>query len=130
MAHTVTIEMPDSQSNPDVSWRIAEYVRVLNACAVVEAAIRTGSDRFAYVPERTFYADTPGPKFTRIVMRSSGQEMVHCFIENATGKVIRSAGWKAPAKDKDGLAYRYDLMDEVSRTELYQAGTWVSFYKK
>lgn len=128
--HTITITMPDSQRNPDVNWRIEEYVRVLNAQAVVEAAVRVGAyDDFAFVPQRTFYADKPGQKFTRIVCANGTQEMVHCFVENATGKVVKAAGWKAPAKDKDGFAYRYDLMDAASREELYRAGTWVSFYK-
>lgn len=130
--HTITIEMPDSQHDPDVSWRIAEYVRVLNAAAVIEAAVRPSTrlyGDFAFVPKYVYSVDKPGKKFTRIVYETENQRFVHCFVENATGKVIKAAGWTAPAKDKAGLAYRYDLMDRVSRVGLYAAGTRASFYK-
>lgn len=46
-----------------------------------------------------------GRVFDRIVVNRSA----HAFIERATGKLIKAATWKAPQKDKDGLAYRFDL---------------------
>lgn len=122
--------MPESQLNPDVQWRMEEYVRVLNASVVVDAATgkRFSSREFAYVPFEKFALDKPGKKFTRITRSTENQTFVHCFVENETGKVIKAAGWKAPAKDKDGLAYRYDLMDEESRHDLYSQGTRATFY--
>lgn len=56
-----------------------------------------------------------GRKFARIVQDNGTQRFVHCFIDMSTGDVIKSAGWKAPQKDKDGLAVRYNLIDPVSR---------------
>ncbi len=52
-----------------------------------------------------------GQKFDRIVQQYQGspQRSVHAFVEKSTGKLIKAASWKAPAKDKNGLAYRYDL---------------------
>jgi hypothetical protein len=54
-----------------------------------------------------------GQKFDKITQRdtysSAGQLSVHAFVERSTGKLIKAASWKAPAKDKSGLAYRYDL---------------------
>lgn len=51
-----------------------------------------------------------GKKFDRIVQSYKGHtRSVHAFIERATGKLIKPAGWNAPQRDKDGLAYRYDL---------------------
>jgi hypothetical protein len=50
----------------------------------------------------SFYPDTPGRKFTRIVMSARGARSVHCFIDNATGDVLKSAGWKTPAKGARG----------------------------
>lgn len=61
----------------------------------------------------TFYLDTPGRKFTRVVMDVSGQRSVHAFIDNQTGDVLKSAGWKAPAK-----GVRFSLTDDSSRATL------------
>src|SRR6476646_2903628 len=57
----------------------------------------------------TFSLDKPGRKFTRVVMHTPGQQIVHAFIDNATGDVLKPAGWKAPAKGA-----RYNLLDEDS----------------
>ena len=60
-----------------------------------------------------------GRKFARIVQDNGTQRFVHCFIDMTTGGVIKSAGWKAPQKDKDGLAVRYNLLDDASREACY-----------
>lgn len=50
-----------------------------------------------------------GPKYTRVVQAQAPEdtghapgsfrnESVHCFIENSTGHVFKSASWKTPAK--------------------------------
>lgn len=59
-----------------------------------------------------------GQRFFRIVQvyagHSSGRS-VHAFVEIATGKVIKSAGWKAPAKYSNGeLASKFNLLDDES----------------
>jgi len=56
-------------------------------------------------------------KFFRIVAVRQGRvESVHAFIERATGKVVKAAGWAAPAKStakatKGELLSRYTLAD-------------------
>lgn len=52
-----------------------------------------------------------GRKFDKIIQRYKQYESrsVHAFIERETGKLIKASGWNAPQRDKDGLAYRYDL---------------------
>lgn len=60
-----------------------------------------------------------GRKFDRIVISSDivsperpfspHQRSVHAFIERATGRLIKSAGWSAPAKWGGDLASRYTL---------------------
>lgn len=45
----------------------------------------------------TFTLDTPGRKFTRVVMHTAGQRSVHAFIDNTTGAVHKSASWARPA---------------------------------
>lgn len=130
--YTFTTEMPESTSSPDVAWRIAEYVRVLNASHVLECAtapVRASYGDFVFVHKYLYASDKPGKVYTRITRATENQTFVHCFVENATGKALKSAGWASPAKDKDGPAYRYDLMDEESRLDLYGKGTNASFYK-
>ncbi len=100
-------------SRTTVEWRIAEYVRVLNAKVLLDNATRD------YQADVTYYVDKPGQKFTRIIRDTGDQQFVECFVENATGKVIKAAGWKSPAKDKAGFAYRWDLMDDESRRRLF-----------
>ncbi len=36
---------------------------------------------------------------------------VHAFVERATGRLAKSAGWKSPARWGADLASRYDLSD-------------------
>ncbi len=51
-----------------------------------------------------------GQRYIRLVQENgSSYPHVHAFIERETAKLIKAAGWKAPAKDKNGPAYRYDL---------------------
>lgn len=56
-----------------------------------------------------------GQKYDKIIQKFrdsahiSNGGSVHAFIERATGKLIKAATWKSPQRDKDGLAYRYDL---------------------
>jgi hypothetical protein len=55
-----------------------------------------------------------GQKYDKIVqnykdsVHTSGGS-VHAFIERTTGKLIKAATWNSPQRDKDGLAYRYDI---------------------
>lgn len=53
-----------------------------------------------------------GQKYDRITQMSGhgGGLSVHAFVERATGDLIKAAGWKAPAKDKNGKPMaRYNL---------------------
>lgn len=56
-----------------------------------------------------------GQRFFRIVQVGQHQKSVHAFVEIETGKLIKSAGWKAPAKYSNGeLASKYNLLDDES----------------
>ena len=48
-----------------------------------------------------------GPKNVRVV-REDGQRSVFCFVNIATGDVLKAAGWKAPAKHARGNIYDAD----------------------
>jgi hypothetical protein len=113
-AVTLTIDMPPGMySSTTVEWRIAEFVRVLNAKEILRSAKRE------YQSRNRYFVDVPGQKFTRIYEDTGNQRMCFCFVENETGRVVKSGGWKTPAKEKSGFAYRWDLMDEADRHLLY-----------
>lgn len=47
-----------------------------------------------------------GSKFIRVVHGSKGSHSVYCFVEKATGNILKAAGWKAPAKGARGSIYK------------------------
>lgn len=58
------------------------------------------------------YGVTVGQKFDRITTdnKDGGHLAVHAFVERSTGLLIKSAGWKAPAKRADGsLQSQFEL---------------------
>jgi hypothetical protein len=55
----------------------------------------------------TLSIDPNGKKYIKIVRTDfSDSRSVHCFIEKATGDVLKAAGWNAPAKHARGNIYR------------------------
>ena len=70
-----------------------------------------------YVLDAPSFAVEKGQKFDRITQTQGSGAHVHAFVEKATGKLIKAASWKAPAKDKNGPAYRYDLSTDEGRLE-------------
>ena len=61
-----------------------------------------------------------GRKFARVATDNGVQRMVHAFVDMETGDVIKAAGWKAPQKDKDGLAVRYRLADPADKARCFE----------
>lgn len=59
----------------------------------------------------------PGRKFIKIVREREGQaRSVFAFVEVETGKLVKAAGWKAPAKRVDGsLQSKYDLSVDLDQ---------------
>jgi hypothetical protein len=47
-------------------------------------------------------------KRCRIVREDSGSRSVHCFVDMATGDVLKADGWAKPAKHARGNIYRPD----------------------
>ena len=66
--------------------------------------------------------DHPRSKYIRVRKESTnGQVFAHAFIDRETGSVYKSAGWKAPAKGKDGKpSERYNLFNDQSRAKLLE----------
>ncbi len=59
--------------------------------------------------EHTEFTAVALQKFDKIIVDSRGQKSVHAFIERSSGDLIKAASWKAPQKDKQGLAVRFQL---------------------
>jgi hypothetical protein len=80
--------------------------------AAIEQKFAEANASKSYDPGYTFSVE-PGAVYTRIVETDKhGSRSVHAFVVNATGGLVKSAGWKAPQKEKGGLAVRYDLTTE------------------
>lgn len=74
----------------------------------------------AKFPDQKFEIDPGGRKYIRIVQGGSSHRYVHCFVERATGDVLKDAGWKGPAAGARGsLATPKDFQDVVLRADRY-----------
>jgi hypothetical protein len=64
--------------------------------------------------------DHPRSKYIRVKKDgTNGQTFVHSFVDRETGSVYKPAGWKSPAKGKDGKPVeRYNLLNDESRAKL------------
>lgn len=67
----------------------------------LKAAQNKVDERYASLAPRqsaTLSAEE-GPKYTRIVLaEKSGARSAFCFVEKATGNVLKAAGWRVPEK--------------------------------
>jgi hypothetical protein len=88
--------------------------------AIREAEERHRADRgYDYLKPSMISIDR-GRRFARIVMDNGTQRHVHAFVDLTNGDVIKSGGWKAPQKSRDGvLAVRFNLVDDASREECF-----------
>ena len=46
--------------------------------------------------------DPKGKKYLRIVQYNGSQHSVYCFVDKATGDILKADGWKRPAKHARG----------------------------
>lgn len=60
-----------------------------------------------------------GRRFARIVVEDGSHRHVHAFVDVTNGDVIKAAGWKAPQRGVNGLAVRFNLLDDYSRERGY-----------
>lgn len=61
--------------------------------------------------EDTTFSLERGKKYDKVVAASTtgSSRHVFAFVVRATGDLVKAASWKAPQRDKDGLAVRYNL---------------------
>ena len=77
---------------------------------VLEKNIKSGVTKFMEHLNNTmdkpngyeYELNTRGSKYFKVEMKSHGSRSVYCFIEKSTGNILKSAGWRAPAKGSRG----------------------------
>jgi hypothetical protein len=84
-------------------------------CRAIERATARDSELRGYTHNRGMVYPEYGRRFTRIVNEGENQRFVHAFVDMTNGDVIKAAGWKAPQRGKNGLAVRFNLVDDESR---------------
>lgn len=80
-----------------------------NFVAKLQAAQDAYSAKHFPLSRKNVYSVDPnGKKYIRIVVTSYSNRSVYCFVERSTGHILKSAGWKAPAKGARGSIYNAD----------------------
>ena len=93
-------------------------VRINALADKLTAQYRHGSGEWAQRIQ--FIAETPakGQKYIRIVQDEGNGRggSVHAFVALETGGLHKSAGWKSPARGRDGKVYapKFNLLDDAS----------------
>lgn len=64
-----------------------------------------------------------GSKFIRVWSVRGGSKSAYCFVERATGNVMKTATWRAPAKHPRG-----NLFDGIEDTKAYGVGMYGAAY--
>lgn len=98
---------------PETSALLDEYVSAL------QGMFDRHAEGHPYLSQTVFVE--MGNKFARVATDNGTQRMVHAFVDMATGDVIKPAGWKAPQKDKSGLAVRYRLADPADKARCFES---------
>jgi hypothetical protein len=114
---------------------IAEYIDTLTSKGIADAEmyaritckddeVRRASLETRLLANLTVYKidDHPHSKYIRVTATlDNGQVTAHSFIDRETGSVYKPAGWKSPAKGKNGKpSERYNLLNDESRAKLLE----------
>lgn len=92
------------------------YVQMY-AEAIQEAEGRR-AERFEYQQPSMITVEY-GRRFARMVTDNGTQRSVHAFVDLTNGDVVKAAGWKAPQRGVNGLAVRFNLLDDESRENCF-----------
>lgn len=84
-------------------------------------------DPNAKVEDGFFYGPIevqPGSKNLKLVIRSGQSRSVYCFVEKATGNILKAASWKAPAKGIRSSIFTPEQWETLSPASLI-FGSWL-----
>jgi len=73
-----------------------------NALATFVEGAQAIAKASSHAPEKVNLFVQPLKKYVRVVRQSYGQNSVHCFVDIATGDVLKADSWKRPAKHARG----------------------------
>lgn len=108
-------------SKAALAEQLAKFVAALN-----EADAQHTEAFFSMLTPHTYEVVPGGRKFIKIARvegraQPSGyvSRSVHCFVEAATGRVAKAAGWKAPAFRSNGeLQSKFSIATDESLADL------------
>jgi hypothetical protein len=60
---------------------------------------------FKHLTVPTISVDPGGQKYLRVVRDDGSSRSVYCFVDKATGDILKADGWKRPAKHARGSIY-------------------------
>jgi len=84
----------------DFPAALNSFLAALDAAGAKVNATMTSFPEGYYKP----FTVEAGSKYLRIVSTAGGSRSVHCFVEKATGKVLKAEGWKKPSKLDRGIS--------------------------
>lgn len=102
----------------DLNDRIELFLKLLGEMYAEHFRI----NKFQWEPP-VFIRQT-GPKYIRIVLTERGTNSVYCFIDRSNGDILKSDGWKKPAKGARGSIYNPNCDVGVKAT-VYGSGLYL-----
>ena len=105
---------------PTLQLRVEEF------CQRLEEMYRIDHGINDYLFQTRFHPKY-GTKNIKIVKTEKGQGgSVYCFIETATGDILKAAGWKAPAAGKRGSIWNDDCDVGTDKpANMYGSGLYI-----
>ena len=71
---------------------------------------------------RSFTFETEvGPRYIRVVKNAigAGGRAAHCFVDKSNGDVLKTGGWKGPAKTKQARGNIFDASNGLANVEAH-----------
>lgn len=113
----------------EIELAVAEWLEHMNEIAPKHTwgnytfTLERSAGKYSRVVQRIVYTPDNG----RPAQTDGGS--VHAFVELATGRIAKPAGWKAPTKTKDGkFRAAYDLTVPESRAAIIRDADWAGGY--
>lgn len=103
---------------------VHSYLALLTQVSKTQAQIAWANVSGEVDPNRegSTYSIINGRKYLKVVEanRDGSHRSVHAFIDKSNGDLIKAAGWKAPQRDKDGLAVRGNIVTGEGRSAIWK----------
>ena len=92
-----------------------------------DSPCKYSDDPAAKVEDGFFYGPVQveaGSKYLKLVKRSGQSHSVYCFVEKATGNILKAASWKSPAKGIRSSIFTPEKWETIDPANLI-FGSWL-----